>query len=193
MTRHRLPKSAAALVLAAALSLSLAARAAPAHAAPGMDDRAAGASCDRLAAFNDGRAPTPPVPQREIDAPAAISACEAAVESPDARPRHRFQLARALLKAGRMRAARAALDRAIADDYPAAFFVMGQLFHGGHGVETDPHRAHALYSEAYARGYTGAAVGLILLYEDPASPLHDPSAAAATRLLIGATDRPEAD
>lgn len=162
--------------------------AAGAVAAPAPGDAAAGASCDRLAAFNDGRAPTAPVKLRDIDAPAAISACGAAADRPGAAPRHHFQLARALLKADRPAEARAAIEEAIAraGHYPAATYVLGQLYHTGTGVAADTDRAHALYNRAYAAGYTDAAVGLIMLYEDPASGHYDPEAAASTRLILGA-------
>jgi len=169
------------------LSLAVGAGANTAIAAATGADASAGPSCDRLAAFNDGRAPSAPVKLSQMDGPAALSACRAAAAAKDAPPRHHFQLARALIKTGRPEAARKALERAILEggDYPAAAFVLGQLFHTGTGVTENPDRAHELYSEAYAGGYTTAVIGLLMLYEDPASGYFDPQAAASARLLLG--------
>jgi len=158
-----------------------------APASQGVGDRAAGQSCDRLAAFNDGRAPMPAVRLHNLDANAAISACSAALDTAEARPRHHLQLARALIKADRASDARRHLEAAIAWEgaYPAASFVLAQLFHTGRGVDANTERAYTLYSRAYEGGYADAAIGLLMLYEDPASGYFDPDAARSARLLLG--------
>lgn len=167
----------AALLLVTAL-------AAPAGAAPAGADTAAGRSCDRLAAFNDGRAETPPVPLRALDAPAAVSACRAALAGPGARPRFHLQLARALLKQRRLAEARRHLSVAVMQEVPAAAFVLGQLHHTGTGVARDEDRAMTLYRRSLKAGYLPAAFGMLMLYEDPASRHYDPETAEETRLLL---------
>ncbi len=160
-------------------------------ALPRAEAREAGAGhgaalrCDRLAASNDGSAEAPPVRLAEMDAPAALRACRSALASADAAPRHHLQIARALIKLGRHGEARAHLVTAAAQDNAAALYVLGQLHHTGRGVpETDKARAFALYRAALEKGYREAALGLLILYEDPASPHYDPLRAEATRLLL---------
>ncbi|GMG81419.1 hypothetical protein LNKW23_06320 [Paralimibaculum aggregatum] len=156
----------------------------PAAALPAGQDSDPGASCDRLAATNDGSAPVPPVKLAELNAPAAASACRAAIRSSGARPRHHLQLARALLKLGQYDEARAHLVTAAARGNAAAYYILGQLHHTGTGVDRDTARAHALYLRALEAGYREAAFGLLALYRDPGSGLYDPEEAEAARLYL---------
>jgi len=166
------------------LALSAGLCEAVAGAAPALSDADASESCDRLAAFNDGRAATAPVPFSVLDAEAAISACRAAIAGPEARPRHHLQLARGLLKADRPDEARAALTIATLQEVAAAYFVLGQLYHTGTGVGVDKDRAMALYMRAFTGGYRAAAFGMLALYEDPDSRHYDPETAEATRMML---------
>lgn len=173
-----------ASLLAAALAASGAA------AAPTGGDSAAGASCDRLAAFNDGTADAPPVRLAEMNAEAAASACRAALGGAAPAPRHHLQLARALIKLGRVDEARRQLARAMERDHASAYYVLGQLHHAGHGVAEDKDRAYALYRKALSGGYREAALGLLMLFEDPESGYFDPVRAEAARRIFEGRGRP---
>jgi TPR repeat protein len=170
------------------LLTSLVLLAAPAAAAPAATDAAAAESCDRLAAFDDGSAGAPPVPFREIEARPALSACRAAVTGSAPAPRHHLQLARALLRLDRPAEALRHLRIAAKSAHAPAWFVLGQLYHSGTGVAEDKDRAFRLYRRSLEGGYAGAAVGLILLHEDPASGHYDPARARAARRVLGARD-----
>ncbi len=155
-----------------------------ASAAPTAVETAAGASCDRLAAYNDGTADAPPVRLSDMNAAAAASACRAAIESPGSAPRHHLQLARALIKLGRMEEARGQLTAAIERNHASAFYVLGQLHHAGRGVAEDKDMAYRLYRKALSGGYREAALGLMMLFEDPASGYFDPVRAEAARRIF---------
>lgn len=89
----------AAAVVALALAVCAAVPAAPAATAAATRAVAPGpvAECDRLAAHpEDPQKVTPGLPAEQIDYPAAIAACEAAVAAEPANMRVRYQLARVL-------------------------------------------------------------------------------------------------
>jgi uncharacterized protein YhfF len=91
-TCRRTAPSAPGSRLAIASMLALCAWAAPSWAAPGPV-----AECDRLAAHpEDPQKVTPGLPAEQVDYPAAIAACEAAVAAEPANMRVRYQLARVL-------------------------------------------------------------------------------------------------
>ena len=181
MIRHALlPLLAPALAMAAA----------PATAAPSGTDAAAGASCDRLAAYNDGTAAAPPVRLSEMNAEAAASACRAALDGAAPAPRHHLQLARALIKLGQLDEARRQLVIAIELDHPSAYYVLGQLHHAGHGVAEDKDEAYRLYRKALSGGCREAALGLVMLFEDPESGYFDPVRAEAARHIFEGRDLP---
>lgn len=168
------------------IALALWLAAAGAIAAP-LAEEAPGRSCDALAAFDDRPDLRRPVRLGDLDAPAAIAACSAALAGADGRPRHRLGLARGLIKAGRTREAVVQLAIAGKEGHAPSLFVLGQLYHAGRGVERDHGEAHALYVRAFTGGYPKAAVGILMLYEDPASLLYDPAKAAATRAALSPT------
>ncbi len=115
--RRRWPLAARAAAAAAALL------AAPAAAGPGDPT-----ACDRLAAHpSDPDRVAPGVAQRDIDLPAAIAACEAAVRADPSNPRLNYQLGRVLAYAGRGRESRPFRDAAVAGNYPQALFVVGYI------------------------------------------------------------------
>ncbi|MFN7175423.1 MAG: hypothetical protein ACK4MX_00890 [Thermaurantiacus sp.] len=88
--------------------------------------RAEVTECDRLAAHpSDPDRVAPGVAQRDVDLPAAIAACQAAVEADPGNPRLNYQLGRVLAYAGRGQESRPFRDAAIAGDYPQALFVVG--------------------------------------------------------------------
>ncbi len=178
MTQPLLPITLIAGLLASALAP------AEARARPLGLDPDPGALCDRLAATNDGTAKVPPVKLKEMNAPAAEAACRAAIEAPGRAPRHHLQLARALLKLGEIDRARGHLTTAAAGGNAAALYILGQLHHTGTGVDQDKGRAYELYRKALRQGYREAAIGLLVLFEDPGSPHFDPVGAEAARMIL---------
>jgi TPR repeat protein len=84
--------------------------------------------CDRLAAHpSDPDKVAPGVPEGKVDLPAAIAACEAAVQADPANGRLNYQLARSLGYAGRGREAAPYREAAVKADYPQALFVVGYI------------------------------------------------------------------
>lgn len=83
-------------------------------------------SCDRLAAHpNDPDRVADGKEQAEIDLPAAIAACEAAVAADPVNPRLNYQLGRVLAYAGQGEKSKPYREVAVAADYPQAVFVVG--------------------------------------------------------------------
>ncbi|TMJ53189.1 MAG: hypothetical protein E6G90_09385 [Alphaproteobacteria bacterium] len=111
------------------------------RAAASSDDL--GAMCDRLAGdLLDPHKRAPGVPFDAIDAEKAIPACQTAVEEAADEPRFRYQLGRALNRAGKREEA-AALIRAVAQEgYPAAQDAPSRLYENGSGIEKDEAKRH---------------------------------------------------
>ena len=84
--------------------------------------------CDILAAHpDDPLRVAPGVRQSQVDALAAIAACEVAVARDPANPRLRYQLGRAYGYAGQGGKAGVHREAAVAANYPQALFVIGFL------------------------------------------------------------------
>lgn len=84
--------------------------------------------CDILTAHpDDPLRVAPGVRQSQVDAPAAIAACEVAVARDPANPRLRYQLGRAYGYAGQGEKAGVHREAAVAANYPQALFVIGFL------------------------------------------------------------------
>jgi tetratricopeptide (TPR) repeat protein len=106
--------------------------------------------CDRLAAepldpFKQG----PGVPFDEIDADRAIPACQSAVETGPNEPRFRYQLGRALARAGKAQDAVAFFRSAADEGYAAAANALADLLESGDD-------ALRLYQRAAEGGYVRA-------------------------------------
>lgn len=116
--------------------------------------------CDSLAGspYADGTG----VPFDEIDAPAAIEACEAAVVAEGDDPTSRFNLGRAYDAAGRTGSAIAAYLHA---GTPLALYSLGTIHEGGYGVEVNGAEARRHYDlaadAAVAAGGEDMVLGLI--------------------------------
>jgi hypothetical protein len=94
-------------------------------------------SCDRLAAHpNDPDRVADGKEQAEIDLPAAIDACEAAVAADPVNPRLNYQLGRVLAYAGQGEKSKPYREVAVAANYPQAVFVVGFIRLFGLNAET---------------------------------------------------------
>jgi TPR repeat protein len=138
-------------------------------AMPGMASAqsAAALRCDELAASRYDPA-TPAgkgVAFNQLDADAAIAACTAALETTPDDAKLRFQLGRALDKAGRGPEAVAAFEAAAAGGSSLALSGLGTLYDGGYGVPEDAAKALRYYQEAADAGLPLAMVNLGALYE----------------------------
>lgn len=153
------------------------------------EDFSAGERCDRLAAFDGGVSNATPVPLSELDAAATVSACGAAAKDRLGSTRYLVQLARGFLKARQPHIAAYHLSVAAHAGDAAAMFILGQMHHSGLGVGLDHVRAKDLYTQALARGYERAAVGLVILLERAGGPVHDPETALALRRAHGLEGR----
>ena len=102
--------------------------------------------CDRLAAHgSDPGRVAAGVSSGEMDKPAAITACRAAVAADPENPRLNYQLARALGYSDRGEEAMPYRDAAVAADYPQSTFVVGYLHMLGSTIEQDACRAQKLW------------------------------------------------
>lgn len=126
-----------------------------------------GATCDQLAASPFD----PSVPQGEgvgffdIDAPAAIAACEAAVKADPSDLKRVYQLGRANDVAENFPQAIEFYTKAADAGYAPALNALGALYDGGYGVEDDPVEAARYYTLAADAGLTLAMENLAKLYE----------------------------
>lgn len=103
-------------------------------------------ACDELTAH--GRDPGhigPPVSRADMDKPAAIAACEAAVAADPENPRLNYQLGRAYGYSGRGDEAMPYRLKAVEQDYPQSLFVIGYLYLLGQTIEQDACEARALW------------------------------------------------
>ncbi|MBM3511014.1 MAG: sel1 repeat family protein [Alphaproteobacteria bacterium] len=142
--------------------------------------------CDRLAAapadgFGRG------VEFNEMDAAKATQACHDAVKAHPQSLRLKAHLARALVKAGDFKQARALLEDAAAKGHAGAQGTLGSLYYSGVGVDRDFGRARALFEEAIKRDNAVALNNLGVMYtfghgvgkdEAKAVPLFEKAAAA---------------
>jgi hypothetical protein len=117
--------------------------------------------CDRLAAHpSDPDRVAPGVAQNDVDLPAAIAACQAAVAADPANGRLNYQLARSLGYAGRGKEAAPYRAAAVKADYPQALFVVGfiHLF-GLNDAEKDACKAGDLIRRSALKGRQAGLVG----------------------------------
>jgi tetratricopeptide (TPR) repeat protein len=94
--------------------------------------------CDRLASH--GRDPghvAPAVSSSGMDKPAAIAACQQAVDADPDNPRLNYQLGRAYGYSGRGEEAMPYRLKALEADYPQSLFVIGYLYSIGRTIEPD--------------------------------------------------------
>ena len=117
--------------------------------------------CDLEAAHgNDPNAVAPGVSEDEMDFPAAIEACEAAVAADPENPRLQYQLARVYTYSGQAEKAELHMEAATAADYPQALFVNGYLhFLGLYNTSKDACRAGALLRRSARYGRLAAQIG----------------------------------
>lgn len=102
--------------------------------------------CDRLTAH--GRDPghnADPVSQAEMDKPAAIAACTAAVAADPENPRLNYQLGRAYGYSGMGDKAMPYRLKAVEKDYPQSLFVIGYLYFLGLTIDQDRCKAQELW------------------------------------------------
>lgn len=84
--------------------------------------------CDELASHpDDPEAVAPGLRRPEMDLPAAVEACRAAVEADPDNPRLNYQLARAYGYSGMHEAGQPYRDAALAAGYPQSLFVVGYI------------------------------------------------------------------
>jgi hypothetical protein len=102
--------------------------------------------CDRLASHpDDPHKVLPGFEKADIDLPAAIVACELAVNRDPGNPRLRYQLGRVYGYAGQGEKAGVHREAAVAADYPQALYVIGLLYMTGQNkAPKDPCRAAML-------------------------------------------------
>ncbi len=117
--------------------------------------------CDRLAGHpSDPNAVTGGVSRADMDKPAAIAACLAAVESDPGNPRLNYQLARAYGYSGMHEAAKPYREAALRAGYPQSLFVMGYiLVTGWSGTDSDPCYGGALIRRSAEAGRYAGLVG----------------------------------
>ncbi|MCP5327229.1 MAG: hypothetical protein H7A18_02055 [Sinobacteraceae bacterium] len=102
--------------------------------------------CDRLASHpDDPYKVLPGFEKADMDLPAAIAACEIAVQQDPQNPRLRYQLGRAYGYSGQGEKAGVHREAAVAADYPQALYVIGLLYMTGRNkAPKDPCRAAML-------------------------------------------------
>jgi TPR repeat protein len=114
------------------------------------------ATCDRLAAYpEDADKPADIKGPYQITAPdieAAVKACKAAADAPDAPRRIAFELGRAYEFSGRAADAAKAYRRAVDAGSTSAMVGLGALYAKGHGVKKDLAEARRLFERAAAAG-----------------------------------------
>lgn len=82
----------------------------------------------------------------------AVELCEAAVKAYPEVPRFRYELGRALLAAGKVEEAKAAVEEAARKGHVRAVFELGYMYATGTGVALDRTQANALYAAAAEKG-----------------------------------------
>jgi hypothetical protein len=152
LTQVPYPRFLALVSLNLLLALGAAARAAPV-----LD------SCDRMAANPpDPDRVTVGVERKDIDLPAAIAACRAAVAAHPEVPRFSYQLGRVLFYDHQTPAALEAFGRAAAAGYRQASFMVGLLMTRHYaGVPQDDCRVAELWAAAARQGHVNAAVSFV--------------------------------
>ena len=119
--------------------------------------------CDRLASHpEDPFRVAPGLDRAAIDLPAAIAACELAVDDDPGNPRLRYQLARVYGYSGVGRKAVPHRAAAVAADYPQALFVVGFLhLYGVNEQPQDTCRAAELIRRSALQGRLAGQVGFV--------------------------------
>jgi TPR repeat protein len=124
--------------------------------------------CDRLAAHPDdpGRVGGG-IRFGDINAPAAIAACESAAAAHPGALRFEYQLGRALDKADRYKEALGSYRKAADRGYAAAQYALGHCYHFGlSGVQKDPLEAIRWLSLAAGNRHSAAMNSLGYMYRD---------------------------
>lgn len=165
MFRSALPAGLAALMLAACAHSQAPAETITGQAgSPGPTARYDSADhsqdvteCDLLASHpDDPDRIGPGIPEGEVDLPAAIEACSAAVAADPDNPRLRYQLARAYGYSGMGEKAMPHRMAAIEAGYPQSLFVVGYLYVHGRTIEQDVCRgADLIYRSALVGRFAG--------------------------------------
>ncbi len=133
--------------------------------APPVVARTAVHECDRLAAQpKDGGRVAPGVIWRDLEPRAAVAACRAAVAAFPRTQRFRYQLGRALTKAGDSRAAIEILRPSADHGYAMAQLALGNLYAGGNGIARNLKSAVAWYRKAAEQGNVPAQNNLARMY-----------------------------
>jgi TPR repeat protein len=151
--------------------------------------------CDRQAAHpDDPHKVIRGLESSEMDMPAAIAACEAALKADPDNPRIVYQLARALTYAGRVKEGLPLIERAASMDYPQALFVTGYLYlSGAYDAPKDACRAAELIRRSAILGRVAGQVGFPAYFlegrfagcpvkQDPAEMVSMLEAARTTKL-----------
>jgi hypothetical protein len=117
--------------------------------------------CDLLAAHpDDPLRVAPGFEKPEMDLPAAIAACEIAVQRDPENPRLRYQLGRVYGYSGLGEKGAVHRDAAVAADYPQALFVIGYLYLDGRNkAPKDPCRAAELIRRSALYGRFAGQIG----------------------------------
>ncbi|MEM9495437.1 MAG: hypothetical protein AAGA09_05500 [Pseudomonadota bacterium] len=117
--------------------------------------------CDQLAGHpNDPEAVARGVSQEEMDKPAAIAACLAAVENDPDNPRLNYQLARAYGYSGLHEEGDPYRTKALEAGYPQSLFVVGYIrIEGWDGREADPCYGGELVRRSAQAGRLAGLVG----------------------------------
>lgn len=117
--------------------------------------------CDVLASHpDDPLRVAPGLEKPEMDLPAAIAACEVAVQRDPANPRLRYQLGRVYGYSGQGEKGTVHREAAVAADYPQALFVIGYLhLDGRNKALKDPCRAAELIHRSALFGRFAGQVG----------------------------------
>lgn len=116
--------------------------------------------CDRLVSHPlDPDRVTTGVPSSEVDGPAGIAACEAAVKADPDSARAHYQLGRVYFYEGRADKAMPHLEVAAAANHRQAMFVLGYILDTGlGGVEMDSCRTEELWARSARAGRLAALV-----------------------------------
>ena len=129
--------------------------------------------CDRAAASPnnpDNAAGVAPVDWNQLDASAAIAACQQALAAHPDHPRLLSQLARAYQKGEQRQQAYETMAAAARQDYPYALYTMGWYHETGVGTPVQFDTALSWYAKAGQRGMPAAWNRMGIVYTDKRKP-----------------------
>jgi len=125
-----------------------------------------GAECDRLAASPYDPERSAGVEYLLIDATNAVAACQKAVSQNPQNASWRYQLGRALARAGKKSEAVDAYQVAADAGYAAARYALADLYEHADGVERDYEKALSAFQRAASAGMSNAAVRIGRMHAD---------------------------